>query len=124
MNVGLFELFVSHLCLSVVLLLFIVVTSTLQLGLEVIEGSLLLFFLNELVVQVLESLNVGDDSALVLFFSSLSKRVVVNLKHFQIVSEQVQVLHRVVQRCKQVGPDGEHIQVFQSVKAFKDDNAV
>ena len=124
MNVSLFELFVGHLCLSVVFLLFVVVTGTLQLGLEVIEGSLLLFFLNELVVQVLESLNVSDDSALVLFFSSLSKRVVVNLEHFQIVSEQVQVLDGVIQRCEQVGPDGEHIQVLQSVEAFKDDNAV
>ena len=86
------KLFISLFSLCVIFLLIIVMAGTFQFSLEVIIGLTVFLLLNELVVQILELLDVGDNSPLVLLLATLPECIVVDLQNFKVVAEFVQIL--------------------------------
>ena len=93
MDVGLFELSSLLLLLSVVLLFLVFHVGALELSLVVIHGLLVLDVLDQLVVEVLEVLKVGNDAAFVFFLASLLERVVVDLEDLEVVAQLVEIAH-------------------------------
>ena len=72
-NMSFLKLLISLLSLCVIFLLIIVVAGTFEFSFEIIIGFTMLLLLNELVVQILQPLDVSNDSALVLLLTSLSE---------------------------------------------------
>ena len=81
-NVGLFQLLVLILEIGVVPLLLVVDLGGFKLILKVALSLLLFLLLNQLVIEVLELAEVGDDAALVLFVALLLELVLVDFEHF------------------------------------------
>lgn len=93
----LFEKTVGLLRLGVILLVLVLELLTFQLGLVVIEGLITLLSIDELVVEVLKLAQVSNDTTLVFFLARLLERVSADLEYLKVVTQAVQVLHRLVE---------------------------
>lgn len=93
----LFEKTVGLLRLGVILLVLVLELLTFQLGLVVIEGLVTLLSIDELVVEVLKLAQVSNDTTLVFFLARLLERVSADLEYLKVVTQAVQVLHRLVE---------------------------
>ena len=89
MNMSFLKLFISLLSLCVIFLLIIVVAGTFEFSFEIIISFTMLFLLDELVVQILQPLDVSNDSALVLLLTSLPEWIVIDLQYFKVVAQFV-----------------------------------
>ena len=104
LDVSLFELLVQVLQVSVVPLVLIFHLGRLKLVLEVALRLDSLFLFDELIVEVFELAEVGDDAALVLLLTStLLELILVDLKHLQVVAKSEEVPHICIQVAHAVG---------------------
>lgn len=97
-NVGRFEQLVLFFLLGVVLLVFVLHLSAVDLVLVIRLGACALLFLNQLVIKILELGEVGDDASLVLFVASLLEFVVVDFQNLKVILQTAQVAKRLIQR--------------------------
>lgn len=93
MNVSFLKGLVNFFSLSIVLLVFIIKLLTFEFSLVIVESLILLFLVNQLVVQVLEAAQICDNLPLVLFISSFLEGIACDLKNLKIVAKTVQVLN-------------------------------
>ena len=93
MNVSFLKGLVNFFSLSIVLLVFIIKLLTFEFSLVIVESLILLFLINQLVVQVLEAAQICDNLPLVLFISSFLEGIARDLKNLKVVAKTVQVLN-------------------------------
>ena len=93
MNVSFLKGLVNFFSLSIVLLVFIIKLLTFEFSLVIVESLILLFLINQLVVEVLEAAQICDNLPLVLFISSFLEGIARDLKNLKVVAKTVQVLN-------------------------------
>ena len=120
LNMGVLELF---LLLVLVLILLSVDINGLLLGINigsvVILGLVPLIIINQLIVQVLELSQEGNDPSLVLLLTLLLEPVLFDLQHLQFVVKSRQIVNTLIQVVQLILSDRQHIQVDKGVEAFQ-----
>ena len=123
-NVGLLERLVLFFLLVVACIVVFLELSSFKLALVLIEGLLALLLLNQLVVEILQVPQVGNDSILVILLTGLTERIVLDLEDFEVVAQLMQVLDRVFQIGNGVGSDGKYVELLEVVETFNNDDTI
>ena len=123
-NVGLLERLVLFFLLIVACIVVFLELSSFKLALVLIEGLLALLLLNQLVVEILQVPQVGNDSILVILLTGLTERIVLDLEDFEVVAQLMQVLDRVFQIGNGVGSDGKYVELLEVVETFNNDDTI
>ena len=123
-DVGLLERLVLLFLLVVAGIVVFLELSSFKLALVLIEGLLALLLLDQLVVEILQVPQVGDDSILVILLTSLAESIVLDLEDFEVVAQLVQVLDGVFQTCDGVGSDGKYVELLEVFEALDNDDTI
>ena len=123
-DVGFLERLVLLFLLVVAGIVIFLELSSFKLALVLIEGLLALLLLNQLIVEILQVPQVGDNSILVILLTSLTESIVLDLEDFEVVAQLVQVLDGVFQICDGVRAHGKYVELLEIVETLDNDDTI